>query len=644
MNRDEATWHIDIDQSTGQATVNVSPITHDDATDEPCPLKRHAIESEKETKCTLCVESFENLTSFGSHIFNCFTNFSKDSDIQTSQPKPPPLEGPFPRVETSPPSRKLSSESTDSTEGFIKCADCGAKYRSEKTYVQHFDHFKTCKMPEDLVQRAEEIRSESEKIISVDQGEEVYKMTSDPYKCDACKKTFKTQGGLTIHRRYYCKVDKDSNYGGKHINRNFGKNWNNDDITEGSADGSTADKDATNEPVAIPIDQEYLDNIEYLKCRLCGTNCSNQSGLTVHMEKFCPLRSIERDSTSHNHEIFKYKCDLCLQPFPTKPALTTHKRYRCRIQLDPDFVFRKNVPKIRNDGPFKCNKCDRVFGRQSGLTIHEKFCGISRTSNSQLQSCPPSSESKNENGSNNDSSDDCPDLSPNASQEQNLDDDVIDLNALEESSEESVRPEEQIIFESAFHIETDSESEDEDDANASRPSSGYGTESSSHGKASPTSDEDMFHISNDDFTLPEEEKSPPSKRPILDDILDEIADHHEILSSKSDDPPATKKPRLSSATTLDSSEIGQSIPKNRVCAFCGLVGKTPAQIRRHEAQVHLNPNKYRNQRYNNVQRNDESQNQTDFSKERIIHSFALRRFGFRSNPKPEVDLKHFDRV
>ena len=578
-------------------------------------------------------------------------------------------------------------------------------------YLQHFDHFETCKIPEDLVRRAEEIRYANDQICEI-AHREIPRLAAqkndvpDSYKCKACRKKFKTQGGFTVHRRYHCKVDRDPSYGGKQSDPDLGKILDND-VTireQGSVDSSitsknpsqsltvhmekhcplrAAERESTNHNQEILAAQEdtpdsfqceackkicktqagytihrryhckvgrdpkyggkhnmqfesdpdfemTLENDvtmtssdgpeeEYLQCRLCETYCSNPQSLSVHMEKYCPLRSVEQQSANHNQEIFKFNCELCLQPFVTKPALTTHRRYHCRIQKDPDYsgIEERKKKNTEKDIVFKCEFCDRPFKAQSALTSHQRY------------HCLLAESSRNENGSNNDSSDDCPDLSPNSSQnsteDEVLDDDVIDLNALEKNSEQNVRPEEQIIFESAFHIETDSESEDEadDDADGSRPSSGYGTESSSNGKSSPTSDEDMFHISNDDFTLPEDEKSPsspsspstpPSKRPILDDILDEIADHHETLSSKvSDDQPVTKKPKLST----DVSEIDQSIPKNRVCAFCGLVGKTPAQIRRHEAQVHLNPNKYRGN-HKDPQLTDIT-TQADISKERIIN-------------------------
>ena len=637
----------------------MSPITHEDSPDEPCPLKRYAIETEKEIKCTLCIESFEDLKSFGSHIFNCFTKSQ-----QPPAPKPPPLEGPFPLAES--PSRKLSTESTDSQD-FIQCADCGAKYRSEQMYLRHFDHFKTCQIPAHLVQRAKEIRTEDEKILS-ENAKNFF--VPDPYKCKACEKTFKSQGGLTMHQRYHCKVAKDPNYGGKAVepdpDPDFVMLWNDDAITpdfehqftgfrrkslrsdnlpaspDGSPemdvpDGQMTQSNDANTYIAPdhPDDSPDVTEQKFVQCRLCETNCSNQSALEVHMKNYCPLRDVEKESAHHNHEMFKFKCDLCLQPFVNKPSLTTHRRYRCRIELDPNWTFAK-----ANPDQFKCDQCNRVFARRNALTRHVRYhCAIAQSSQrpASASRTEKSARDANENGSNNDSSDDCPDLSPNSSQEENSsertedDEDVIDLNALEANSEEDIRPEERIIFESAFHIETDSESEDEaeDPAGAvedadSRPSSGYGTESSSHGTASPSkngSDDDMFHISND-FSLP---SSP--KRPILDDILDEIADHYEAKSDESsDDQSAAKKPRLSSADTVDNSENDQSIPKNRVCAFCGFVGKTPAQIRRHEAQVHLNPNKYQHTKNHKVAQKDSSKNPSH-PKERVylFPIFSVRR-------------------
>ena len=656
MNRVEVTWHIDIKESTGEAAVIVSPITHEDGPDEPCPLKRYAIETEKEIKCTLCVDSFENLESFGSHIFNCFLKSQ-----QPPAPRPPPLEGPFPLAEDSP-SRKLSTESTDSQD-FIQCADCGAKYRSEQMYLRHFDHFKTCKIPAHLVQRAKEIRTEDEKVLS-DNAKNFF--VPDPFQCKACEKTFKSEGGLTLHQRYHCKVEKVSNYRGPvrepgtepDPDPDFVTLWNDDTITQYTGfrrksfrsdnfpdrlDGSPEMYvPETNVPEKNVPKMNEPDEQNFVQCRLCETNCSNQSALAVHMDHYCPLRDVEKDSAHHNHEMFKFKCDLCLQPFVNKPSLTTHRRYRCRIELDPSWTFAK-----ANPNQFKCDKCDRVFARRNALTRHERYhCAIAQSSQRPSSASRTKKSDANENGSNNDSSDDCPDLSPNSSQEDGEnasggtedDEDVIDLNALEANSgenSEEIRPEERIIFESAFHIETDSESEDEaedptetaekvEDGD-SRPSSGYGTESSSHGKASPSknSDDDIFHISNDAFSLPEDSSSPSSpKRPILDDILDEIADHYEAKPDESpDDQSAAKKPRLSSAATYDNSENDPSIPKNRVCAFCGFVGKTPAQIRRHEAQVHLNPNKYQQHKTHKVSQKDSSQNQAH-PKERV-HLFIF---------------------
>ncbi|VVC40689.1 Hypothetical protein CINCED_3A019944 [Cinara cedri] len=199
---------------------------------------------------------------------------------------------------------------------------------------------------------------------------------SKPFKCDICKKSFSSSGGLTVHYRthtgdkpFKCQV-------------------------------CSKEYSCANGILYHQRTHHFSQDTKPLKCDVCNKLFSSVGGLTVHYRSHTGDRPFKcevcfKTFTSSSH--CKYhqkshlqtttkktlKCDVCHKLFSSSGGLQVHYRmhtgdrpFKCEICLkaftsSSHFKYHQKSHVVSNEKKsLKCDVCDKLFSSSGGLLVH----------------------------------------------------------------------------------------------------------------------------------------------------------------------------------------------------------------------------------------------------------------------------------